>query len=303
MQKLKIGFCSSGKFGAMCLEQIAREIKIDFVVTSAPRRAGRGLVLTPTPVEEVAKRLAIPFTTTERLSRDQEATDYIVRQEPDVLLVIDFGHMVKEPVLSAPKFGCINIHPSAVPEYRGSAPIQRAIMDGKRQTAVSIFRLDEGMDTGDILAQIPVEIEGTDTTETLEEKCATVGSRELLHFLCDIEPSEWHFTPQSEECASLAPKIEKSEGFLASDTTAQCALNKIRALGQNMGTYFFWNNKRIRVFEAEFCDQNGEAGTLTLDSDGKPLLFFAKGSLKLSLVQSEGKKKCDGRDWARGIKF
>ena len=158
MQKLKIGFCSSGNFGARCLELIAQKVSIDFVVTSAPQKAGRGLTLKPTPVEEVAKKIGIPFVTTERLSRDTETTDFIVSQACDVLLVIDFGHMVKEPVLSAPKYGCINIHPSAVPQYRGSAPVQRAIMDGQKETAVSIFRLDEGMDTGNIIDVEKTEI-------------------------------------------------------------------------------------------------------------------------------------------------
>ncbi len=303
MQKLKIGFCSSGNFGARCLELIAQKVSIDFVVTSAPQKAGRGLTLKPTPVEEVAKKLEIPFVTTERLSRDTETTDYIVSQACDVLLVIDFGHMVKEPVLSAPKYGCINIHPSAVPQYRGSAPVQRAIMDGQKETAVSIFRLDEGMDTGDILSQVPVMIEDTDTTESLEEKCAVVGSNELLRFLCDVSPVDWTFTPQTSEGVSLAPKIEKAEGFLSEELSAQVALNRVRALGQNMGTYFFWNNKRIRVFEAEYKNTQGEAGKLALDTDGSPLLFFADGALKLLTVQSEGKKKCNARDWARGIRF
>ena len=101
----------------------------------------------------------------------------------------------------------------------------------------------------------------------------------------------------------LKTQIEKSEGFLSEELSAQVALNRVRALGQNMGTYFFWNNKRIRVFEAEYKNTQGEAGKLALDIDGSPLLFFADGALKLLTVQSEGKKKCNARDWARGIRF
>ena len=212
MTKFTVAFLGSGHFAARCLELISGRLRPEWVLTNAPRGAGRGLALRSTPVWELAQKLGLPAYTTERLSADSERVEWIKANAPDVLLVIDFGHIIKEPLLTAAKYGCLNIHPSKLPEYRGSAPLQRVLMDGRASTAVSIFRLDSGMDSGPILAQPELEIAPEDDFASLAEKAAKLGAETLLHYLCDVPPDEWRFTAQSEEGATYAPKIDKAEG-------------------------------------------------------------------------------------------
>ena len=179
----------------------------------------------------------LPAYTTERLSADAERVEWIKANAPDVLLVIDFGHIIKEPVLTAAKYGCLNIHPSKLPEYRGSAPLQRVLMDGRASTAVSIFRLDSGMDSGPILAQPELAIAPEDDFASLAEKAAKLGAETLLHYLCDVPPDEWRFTAQSEDGATYAPKIDKAEGKIDWTRPAAEIADKIRGIGAAPGVF------------------------------------------------------------------
>ncbi len=181
-KNLRFGFCGSGRFAAECLSIIAQKAIPEWVVTNAPRPSGRGLHLQNTPVFEKAEELGLKTRTTSKLSADAETIEWIMSDIPDLILVIDFGHMIKEPLLNMAPLGCINIHPSMLPAYRGSAPVQRAIMDGLKETGVTIFRLDEGMDSGPILSQIPVIISDEDDTASFLSKHAVLAVRNSLSF-------------------------------------------------------------------------------------------------------------------------
>ena len=301
---LSSGFIGSGRFAARCLEMISERVRPLWVITNTPAASGRGLKLQDTPVFETAKRLGLPVYTTERLSADAERIEWLKADTPDVILVIDFGQIIKEPVLSAAPLGCINIHPSKVPQYRGSAPIQRAIMDGLSKTAVSIFRLDAGMDTGPLLAQPELEISQADTSSSLSEKAAALGCAELLRYICEVPAEEWRFIPQSEEGASLAPKIEKSEGKIDWEReSARRIADKVRGIGENPGVFCMLRGKRLRIRSAECAeDACGEAGSCEM-AGVWPMVFCAKGALVRKEVQPEGKKTVSAADWARGARL
>ena len=301
---LSLGFIGSGRFAARCLEIISERVRPLWVITNAPAASGRGLKLQDTPVFETAQKLGLPVFKTERLSADTERIEWLKANAPDVILVIDFGKIIKEPVLSAAPLGCINIHPSKVPQYRGSAPLQRAIMDGLSKTAVSIFRLDAGMDTGPLLAQPELEISQTDTASSLSEKAAALGCAELLRYICEVPAEEWRFNPQSEEGASLAPKIEKSEGKIDWEReSARKTADKIRGIGENPGVFCMLRGKRLRIRSAECAEEaRGEAGCCEMAGDW-PMVFCAKGALVLKEVQPEGKKTVSAADWARGARL
>lgn len=302
---LRIGFCGSGHFAALCLKQLSAGCKISWVITNTPRPAGRGMQLHKTEVNMAADELEIPCRTTDRLSADTESNEWIKSSSPDLIFVIDFGHMIKEPLLSLPKYGCINLHPSKLPRYRGSAPLQRSIMDGCSETAVSIFKLDKGMDSGELLAQPEVTIADDDTYETLLEKCVTVGCAEMLHLLNQVGAENWKFTRQTEEGASLAPKLEKAEGRLDWTKPAFCCNCLIRAIASSPGVFCFSGGKRIRVFKAEVIKSGSFAlpGVITDIQNGFPTVACGENSLKLEVVQPEGKRQQSAADWLRGARL
>lgn len=300
---LKTAFFGSGGFAAFCLERLSRRIKPEWVVTNAPKPAGRGMGLRPTPVQLCAERLSIPYKTTEKLSKDEDLLAWIEKDTPDIMLVIDFGHIIKEPLLSMARLGCVNVHPSRLPQYRGSAPVQRAVMDGLTETAVTIFRLDAGMDSGPVLSQIPVKIEDGDTTGTMLQKCAELGTDELARYLCDVPEEEWRFVPQPQDRVSLAPKIEKSEGRVDWNRPASVLSCLVRAISVSPGVFCEVNGKRLRIHEASAMEQTGEAGELIAVENGMPVVGCGAGSLKLIKVQPEGKKTQNADEWLRGSRL
>lgn len=302
-KKLRFGFCGSGKFAAECLSLISEKAKPEWVVTNAPRPSGRGLQIRNTPVFKKAEELGINVRTTVKLSTDTKTIEWIRNDLPDFILVIDFGHMIKDPLLSMAPLGCINIHPSMLPAYRGSAPVQRAIMDGLKKTGVTIFRLDKGMDSGPILSQIPVMIGDEDDTGSLLFKTCHAGCEKLIEYLFDIPTDRWKFTPQSEEGASIAPKIDKSEGKIRWRESSLSIFNKIRALNLSPGTYCELKGKRLRINKAVPVSGSGQPGELIKIEDDYPIIACGNGSLMLIDVQPEGKKAQKADDWLRGSRM
>ncbi|MDO4988461.1 MAG: methionyl-tRNA formyltransferase [Synergistes sp.] len=300
---LSVGFMGTGEFAAECLRLISQEIKISWAVTNAPKAAGRGLKLKNTPLFEAAEKCGIETLMTEKLSSDAELTEELKRKNADVIIVIDFGHIVKEPILSMPRLGCINIHPSRLPQFRGAAPVQRTLMAGLKSTAVTIYKLNEGMDTGDILAQHDIEIADNDNAESLYKKAAAAGCAALVHFIRDVPPKEWHFTKQNDAEATFAAKVEKSEGKIDwQNESAEAIVNKIRGIGATPGVFCTFRGKRLRIDEAECTNDTGlSAGEVSIVG-GSLHIQCGKGALKLLAVRPEGKKSQRAEDWLRGAR-
>ena len=302
---LRAGFCGSGRFAAVCLRLLSEQLKPAWVVTNTPKTSGRGLQLHDTPVSIAAQELEIPCFTTDRLSADTERTEWIVSDAPDIIFVIDFGHLIKEPLLSLPKYGCINLHPSKLPLYRGSAPLQRAIMDGLKTTAVSVFKLDSGMDTGDLLSQPELEISENDTYDSLLERCAEAGCREMLRLIFEVKPDNWKFTPQPQDGFSLAPKIDKSEGRIDWNKSAFACGCLVRALSNAPGVFCFNGDKRLRIFKASVVksQKTAEPGEIAAIENGEPVIACGENALKLETVQPDSKKQQSAADWLRGARL
>lgn len=299
---MRFGFCGSGQFAALCLKLITESANPDWVITISPRPAGRGMQLRRTPVHEAAENLGIPTYTTDKLSADSDLLEMIKADAPDLIMVVDFGHMIKEPLLSMTPIGCINIHPSKLPLYRGSAPVQRAIMDGLTETAVTLFKLDAGMDSGPILSQPSVSILPEDDSESLLVKCAKIGCDELKKYI-ELPAKEWNFTEQNTSEISFAPKIDKSEGKINWECDAHQLINLIRALKHSPGTYCEISGKRLRIHEAEYISANGKSGTIISLQDNMPIVACLNGAVKLISVQPEGKKVQKADEWLRGSRL
>lgn len=300
---LTVGFLGSGSFAATCLRLISRRVTPLWVVTSAPKPAGRGMKECVTPVQAVAQELEIDFFTTFRISQDEERMAWIKSNLPDVILVIDFGHIIKEPLLSMPRLGCLNIHPSLLPAYRGSAPVQRAILDGLDRTGVTIFRLDAGMDSGPILARQEVMIGEEDTSGSILNKCAAAGSALLLECLCEISAENWQLQPQPSEGVSLAPKINKAEAKIDWNASARAIFSRVRAMNPAPMAYADFKGKRLKIISARPLNGCGRPGTLVGAEDGLPLIACGEGILQLLRVQPEGKSEQGAADWLRGARI
>lgn len=303
MSGLRTGFLGSGHFAARCLTLLAEKTRPDWVVTNAPRPAGRGLKLLPSPVQEVCQALDIPFRTTERISKDEACVEWIAANTPDALLVIDFGHLLKEPLLSMASLGCLNVHPSLLPKYRGAAPVQRAILEGEKTSGVTIFRLTEGMDSGPILALQEIKIEDTDNSASFFEKSAIVGTNLLCKYLLEIPASEWSFKEQNDAEATTASKINKAEAEIDWRTPASGIFNKVRAFNPSPVAYTTVGGKRLRLLESKPVSANGAPGTVIDVQNGLPVVACGDGALLLLSVQPEGKKAQSAADWYRGSRL
>ena len=329
-----IWFMGTGKFASLCLERL--HMPFTRVITGLPTRSGRNNLENPSPVELTASRLGLPVTRTGKLSDNTLLLDALESESPDVIFVIDFGQIIREPFLSRT---CLNIHPSLLPEYRGAAPIQRALLDGRNYTGVTVFRLAKAMDAGDILAQRRVEILPTDNASDLYTRLSATGCE-----LAEGAVNHITFTPQDDSLATFAPKLEKAEFALSFTMTAKRFTDTVRALDMSGGAYAVIRGKRVKVWRAVMREDMrsstpgqimfapdktplnpplsggtdsstnlGEAGRghitpITAPAKGRsggvnPIVSCCDCGVELLEVQSEGKNKVTASEWARGMRL
>ncbi len=293
----------SGYFGCKILDYLCGKVDIDLVVTQPPKPAGRGLKPKDTPVGELAIKKGIPLLKVKSLD-EEEAIKTISPKECDVILVIDYGGFVKEPYLSAPLWGCLNVHPSLLPKYRGAAPIQRALMAGEAKTGVTIFRLNDRMDAGPICKQVSVDIDIDDTAGDLYERLSLLGAKLLLECLKEIaEGRSLLFIPQDEEKATYAPKIQKQECLLDFSMSALDFHNKVRALFPKPAAYFVYARKRVKLLKTKYIEKEFldiPYGTICGVENDMFKVACGGGVIGICKVQEEGKKAVSGSAWLNG---
>ncbi len=295
-------FMGSGTFGERCLEELCALVVPDLVVTSPPRRAGRGLRERVTYVERLATERGIEVHRSAAVNDDRELKVRFDAATPQAIFVVDFGQKVLGPYLETPPFGCINIHPSLLPRYRGAAPLQRALMNGESQTGVSIFRLVEAMDAGPVLASASLPIALSDTYGNLLEKSAEKGGLLLREVLKLIDEGRLVASPQDSSQATFAPKIVKEETKIKWARSAGQVHDLVRALNPMPGAFTLMEGRRLKIWESFPSDEDGKPGSFIGEREGLPLVGCGKGSLLLVTVQPEGKKPQPGGSWLRGLK-
>ena len=294
---MSMWFTGTGQFAAMCLEGLTqRGLTFTRIITGKPTISGRGKKENPSPVEIMAGTLGLPVTRTGKLTDNQELIDALDSENPGVIFVIDFGQIIREPFLSRM---CLNIHPSLLPEYRGAAPIQRAILDGHERTGVTVFRLAQEMDAGGILAQSAVDISPSDYASDMFPRLAETG----CEIACEALKNELTFTPQDDSLATIAPKISKAEFELKPEASAVRFVNTVRALDMSGGAWVMAGDKRVKVWRA--CLRNdikgGTPGNILADA-GNPVAICCDYGVELQEVQAEGKRRMTGREWSLGLR-
>lgn len=259
-----------------------------------PRRAGRGKALTPSPVHRLAESLGIEVRTPERL-RDPAVQAAFAALDADVAVVAAYGLLLPQVVLDAPRLGCLNVHGSLLPRWRGAAPIQRAILAGDTETGVGIMQMAAGMDTGPVRLEGRTPVDGK-TAGELAEELSAMGARLMLEVLAD--PQAYPPVAQACEGVTHAAKIDKAEARLCFDQSAIAAERQVRAYNPAPGAFFELNGERVRILAAKALDGSGAPGVVI---DDALTIACAEGALRPLLVQRAGRGAMSPGDLLRGF--
>lgn len=263
--------------------------------TREDKPVGRKQVLTPPPVKVRALENGIPVVQPKTL-REPGAAEQLATFAPDLVAVVAYGRILPPEILALPKYGCVNLHVSLLPKYRGAAPIQWAVINGERETGVSLMQMDEGLDTGPVIAQERVAIGGEDTAGEVFERVAAIGARLLADTLPAIEAG---LTPRPQQGEpSWAPPLTKEDGRLDFSMDPAAAHNRIRGCNPWPLAFFEHEGKRVKVLQSKLSEMRGKPGEVLSLS---PLTIgFGDGALALMEVHPEGSRAMEGGQWAAG---
>ena len=275
------------------------------VVTGEDKPRGRGKIMTPTPTKAYAEEQGIRVLTPTTL-RDEAFMDRLREIDPDIIVVVAYGKILPNAVIDYPKYGCINLHVSLLPKYRGAAPMQRAIMEGERETGVTVMQMDEGLDTGDILLMERFDILPDDDFEKIHDRSIEVGAPLLLRALEGIEAGTVKRIKQDDALATYAKKVERDDCKLDLTLSAKKLDCIIRGVTPFPGAFVYLNGKMLKINRALPIDKPGEVGVvsdLSAIGDGYIIIGTGEGSLKVLSVIPEGKGKMSAGDFVRGRKI
>lgn len=298
---MRIVFMGSPEFSLPSLQSLTSNYLVVGVVTQPDREAGRGRALTPPPVKKLAIELGIPVIQPNRL-REPEAMAQLQSWSPDLIVVAAFGQILRQAVLDLPPFGCINVHGSLLPRWRGAAPIQAAILHGDDQTGITIMKMDAGVDTGDILSQRGTPIFPGDTSGTLSTRLAILGADLLMDTLPAYLAGDLQPRPQQHELATFAPMLNKEDGLLDFSRPAAELARKVRAMNPWPGAYTIWQGQPLKIHKAHSIEQSSQAPELTTIYQGQPAFTTSSGLLVLDEVQPAGKKPMPGKVFLNGAR-
>jgi methionyl-tRNA formyltransferase len=269
------------------------------VFTRTDKPSGRGRVLTAPPVKIAAREAGFPVHQPRRV-RDPETVALLRELNPEAIIVAAYGQILPPEILALPKYGCINIHASLLPSYRGAAPINWAIIRGDANTGITIMQMDAGMDTGAILLQESMPIDRKDTAGTLTEKLSQLGAKLIIASLDRIGSGMLVPSAQDAARATMAPLLKKEDGLIDWTLPALEIHNRVRGLSPWPGAYTFFGGKLIKIIESEVRQGSGEPGVLT-DEGGKQLsVGTGAGMLGILSIQPEGKKPMTAEEFLRG---
>ena len=290
---MKTLFFGTPLFAVQSLVKLAENSEIKAIVTKPDKPAGRGLNIKISPVKKTAQDLGLEFYQPEDLNQMKEEYEKI---NPDLSVVVAYGKVLPDWILNNNK-GAINIHASILPKYRGAAPIQRAIMNGDKETGVTIQKMVTELDAGDVLAAEKVEIIESDTSGTLHDKLAIVAAPLLVKVVNDFDNIS--MIKQDEEKATWAKKIEKEEAVIDWNKTNVEINNLVRALNPFPGAKSTLKNKQIKVYKTELNEREGKPGQVLEVNNNEFIIGCAKGSLNLAIIQPTSKNKIKGFEFAR----
>jgi methionyl-tRNA formyltransferase len=298
---MKIIFMGTPEFALPTITHIYNSgHEIIAVYSQPPREAGRGLALKKSPVHLFAEEKNIKVFTPINFKNSCDVEDF-KNLNADVAVVAAYGLLLPKGILEGTKLGCINLHPSLLPRWRGAAPIQRPIMAGDSETGICIMKMDIGLDTGDVILRKNIPLPISATAGQMHDMLAERGGEMIVDALNLIERGEAKFTPQSDDGVTYAKKILKEEARLNFNENILDVYNKVRGLSPFPGSFFELNGARIKIFKAEFTEENhNKIGEVELSKDSMKI-YCEGGILFPKIIQKEGKKQIAIEEFLRGI--
>ena len=290
----------SPEFALPGLRALAQNYQVVGVVTQPDRASGRGREIKMPPVKTLALELAIPVMQPEKL-RAPEATEQMRKWSPDLIVVAAFGQILKKDVLDLPRFGCINVHASLLPRWRGAAPINAAILHGDKETGVTIMKMDVGLDTGPMLAKRSIRLSRDATAGSVTETLSHLGADLLIETLPDYLSGKIIPQPQPEQGASYAPMLKKEEGKLDFTRDVHELERQVRAFNPWPGTFMDFDGAFLKIHKAHVEKGNAPAGQRLILQD-QPAVGARDGLLILDEVQPAGKRSMSGKSFLGGAR-
>ncbi|MCK6581602.1 MAG: methionyl-tRNA formyltransferase [Anaerolineales bacterium] len=298
--ELRVVFMGSPDFALPALRLLAQTYRVVGVVTQPDRASGRGRELKAPPVKSLAQDLNVPIIQPERL-REPEAMAQLKAWNPDLIVVAAFGQILKKDVLELPQYGCINVHASLLPRWRGAAPINAAVLAGDEETGVTIMKMDVGLDTGPMLAKRSLRIKPDDTTGSLIEALSTLGADLLIETLPGYIDGKITLKSQPEDGVTYAPMLKKEDGRLDFNQPAVELERRIRAMSPWPGAWFEWEGGPFKVHKAHVGEGQAKDGKRLVEKN-QPAVGTGRGILILDEVQPPGKKPMNGKSFLAGAR-
>ncbi|MBU1852841.1 MAG: methionyl-tRNA formyltransferase [Candidatus Omnitrophica bacterium] len=299
---MKIIFFGSSGFAVPVLDTLKDREEVVLVVTQPDRKKGRSLKVTSTPVKKLAQNIGIEIFQPDTVNC-KDAVEYLKKFNADLFIVVSFGQILRKEVLSIPKLYCLNVHGSLLPKYRGAAPINRAIADGEKETGVTIIKMNEKMDEGDIALKEAVSIDECEDAIMLSGRLSGKGAKLILDSMELIKKNAVNFIKQPNTGATYAPRLKKEDGLIDWKKTADEIYNRIRAFVPWPGCFTYWDKKLIKIYKVS-PDKNfsldSKPGTvLKIDKNGI-LVNTGDGALWILELQLEGKRRMNSEEFVIG---
>ncbi len=301
----RIIFMGTPELAGVSLSALLRvpEFQIVAVVTQPDQPKGRGLKLQPSPVKEIALRENLPVLQPAR-ARDEPFLQQLRELQPDLIAVAAYGQILPQTILDLPRFGCLNVHTSLLPKYRGASPIQRAVLNGDPESGVTIMKMDAGMDTGDMLAQEKTPILPEDNSQTLHDRLAQIGASLLVKTIPDYVAGKIQPRPQPVEGVSHAAKIKKSDGQIDWTQPAPAVWNRVRGMTPWPGAFTFLPGQPqptlLKIWSAEVAPPSGAPGEILGADKNGIVVGCGSGSLRIFVLQREGGRQLTAQEFLAG---
>ena len=302
---LRVIFMGTPELAAVSLRRLisAPEFQVAAVVTQPDQPKGRGLKLQASPVKEVALQSGLTVLQPQR-AREENFIRELAAFQPELIAVAAYGQILPKAILDLPRFGCLNVHTSLLPKYRGAAPIQHAILNGDAETGVTIMKMDVGLDTGDILTQEHTSIGSSDNSQTVHDRLANIGAELLARTISQYVSGAIPPRPQPTEGISHAPKIKKQDGEINWTQPAPTIENRIRALVPWPGAFTHLpgqpHPQLLKIWEAKPADHSGQPGRVLQADKNGIIIGCGSGALIISLLQREGGRRLTAAEFLAG---
>jgi methionyl-tRNA formyltransferase len=305
MAALRIIFMGTAELSCASLEKLARDknLQIAAAVTQPDKPKGRELKPQPSPVKTLAQKLNLPVLQPAKAS-DEKFISELRGLKPDLVVVVAYGQILPQTILDLPKSGCLNVHTSLLPKYRGASPIQSAILNGEAETGVTIMKMDAGLDTGEIISQTRTPILPEDNSQTLHDRLARLGAELLVETIPDYVAGKILPKPQPDEGACYAAKIKKEDGKIDWNESAEKILNRLRAFTPWPGAFTFLKAgpkpQLLKIWKAETVEKSGGAGEIISADKNGIVVACGKDALRILELQREGGRKLSAQEFLAG---